>query len=157
MHKDWLKNMNVLLDTNVLIDYYSKRQPFFYDALRLRIAAFFGDVTLWVTTQSLADAEYILRTSYTSQEVRSVMNQSLDYFHVCGVAAQDAIQGLASDWPDLEDFFIAQAASKIKADYVITRDSTGFNQCPIPVCTPSQFLDVLEQKGLVYEEVDLGL
>ena len=65
--------MRLFLDTNVLIDYYARREPFYDDALKLRIAAFFGDVDLWVCTQSFVDAEYILRKAVPITELRSMM------------------------------------------------------------------------------------
>ena len=36
--------MNLLLDTNVLIDYLGRKPPFFEDAERIVAAGYFGDV-----------------------------------------------------------------------------------------------------------------
>ena len=44
--------MNLLLDTNVLIDYLGRKEPFFANAERIVAAGFFGDATLWMAAQS---------------------------------------------------------------------------------------------------------
>lgn len=52
--------MNLLLDTNVLIDYRGRKEPFFPAAQKVVIAGFFGDVRLWAPAQSFVDAFYVL-------------------------------------------------------------------------------------------------
>ena len=38
--------MNLLLDTNVIIDYMGRQKPFFENAERIIAAGYFGDATL---------------------------------------------------------------------------------------------------------------
>lgn len=53
--------MKLFLDTNALIDLVARREPYVSDVGKLCIAAYFGDVQLWASTQSYADAYYVLR------------------------------------------------------------------------------------------------
>ena len=52
--------MNLLLDTNVFIDYLGRKEPYYSDARQIVMAAFFGDVKLWVPAQSVTGAFYVL-------------------------------------------------------------------------------------------------
>lgn len=148
--------MKLLLDTNVLIDYYARRQPFFDDALKLRVAAFFGDVELWAASQSFPDVEYILQEAIPLETLRTMMSDSLSFIKVAVPSADDLAEGLRSGWPDLEDYLVARSAERIRADYLITRDSAGFARATMPVETPSGFLRLLaNEHGLVYDDVTL--
>lgn len=51
-------SMKLFLDTNALIDLVARREPYVSDVGKLCIAAYFGDVQLWASTQSYADAYY---------------------------------------------------------------------------------------------------
>ena len=52
--------MNLLLDTNVIIDYLGRKEPFFDSAMKIVAAGFFGDATLWMSAGSAKDAFYVL-------------------------------------------------------------------------------------------------
>lgn len=147
--------MRLLLDTNILLDYYGRRQPFFNDARRFRIAAAFGDVELWASGQSFTDAEYILRGFAPVPQLRTMMGESLAFLSVAMPSALDVEDGLHSDWPDLEDFLVARCAERIGADCLITRDAEGFAASAVPVLSPAGFFDMMERDhGIVYDEVD---
>ncbi|TJW10297.1 type II toxin-antitoxin system VapC family toxin [Parvibacter caecicola] len=147
--------MKLLLDTNVLIDYYAQRQPFFEAAKQLRIAQFFGDVELWASTQSFSDVEYILRGALPVEELRSIVAASLDFISVLSPTPADLVSGLESDWPDLEDFLIARCAKALKADYIITRDQKGFAKSKVPAISPDEWVALMKEQGIVYDEVEI--
>ena len=147
--------MRLFLDTTVLIDYYARREPFYDDTLKLRIAAFFGDVDLWVCTQSFVDAEYILRKAVPITELRSMMAASLEFLNVAAPLADQLPDALASNWPDLEDCLIAHCARNARADFLVTRDTLGFTNAPVPVLTPRGVIERLEGEGISYDEVAL--
>ena len=146
------KSMKLLVDTNALIDLVAKRAPF-YSAMRtLCIAALFKDVQLWVTTQSYTDAEYILGRTHGTGAVRKALLKTLDLFIPCTVSSLDLKPALESDWQEVEDYLVAHAAKRIKADFLITRDAELAARSPISALTPAEFLDHLEREyGLVYE------
>lgn len=149
-------SMRLLLDSNVLLDYYGRRAPFFEDAKRLRIAALFGDVELWAAAQSFTDAEYVMRRFAPVEALRAMMAESLAFLSVASSSAADVGEGIRSGWPDLEDFLVARCAERVQADYLLTRDEKGFAQSAVPVLSPAGFFEMLEHDhGIVYDEVGL--
>ena len=145
--------MRVFLDTNILVDFYARREPFFQNAKLLWIASYFKDVELWASTQSFVDIEYILRRAVPVQTLREMMAKSLDLLRVSSPEPNDLTDGLSSGWPDLEDFLIARCAQNEGADYLITRDAKGFEHSIVPVVSPEQFFRMLkEEYGVVYGE-----
>lgn len=148
--------MKLLLDTNVLIDLTAKREPYVHDIRKLCIAKVFGDVQLWVSTQSYADAYYVLRKSASEADVKRALLSTLELLTPCGTYAPDIEAALKSDWHDIEDHLIAHASKHINADAMITRDAEMIEKCPVKAVTPAEALAYLEEReGLVYEEIGL--
>lgn len=69
--------MNLLLDTNVLIDYLGRKDPFFSSAQKVVIAGFFGDARLWVPSQSVVDAFYVLNRYVDSARLQAAILKAL--------------------------------------------------------------------------------
>lgn len=147
--------MKLLLDTNTLIDHLAQREPFAKDMRTLYIASFFGDVELWASVQSYLDALYSLRKHADQRELRDAALGTLEFIHPCGTRAADLEPALQSDWQDVEDFVIAQSASNVSADYLVTRDIDGFGKAAVPVATPAQIVAKLEDQGLHYDSLPI--
>ena len=147
--------MRVLLDTNVVIDYFARREPFYQDVFKLRIMEEFGDVELWVSIQSFADIANILRGHSDSAMLQDSFLASLDFLRVCSLDQGDLRNAIAEKWPDFEDCLIEQCAKKTKADFIVSRDSTGFSSSSVTAISPSDFFKLLsEEHGIVYDFVE---
>lgn len=148
--------MRVLVDTNVLIDYWCTRKPFFEDAVKLRIAACFDDIELWASGQSFTDAEYMLSSVDNHSEVRAILEKSLAFLNIAASTATDYAEGLASDWGDIGDYLVAKCAQRVRADYLLTRNKAGFIKSNVPVMEPKEFLALLKNKyNCEYDMVNL--
>ena len=145
--------MNLLLDTNVLIDYLGRKQPFFDSAQRIVAAGFFGDAKLWVPAQSATDAFYVLSRYVSAERLQEALLSAFDLIEPVSLTADDLRRAARLKWEDYEDRLIAMAADKVRADYLITRDAKGFERSPIPVLSPTEWLALMKERGLIYEEV----
>ncbi len=147
--------MKLLLDTNILVDLIACREPHTKAAQQLCIASVFGDVQLWVSTQSFADAFYILRKKASDAEVKQALLASLEFLIPCGTYAADLEPALRSDWPDVEDFLIVASSKHIKADCFITRDAELAQRSPLEALDAESFLQKLKaEKGLTYDDIN---
>lgn len=143
--------MNLLLDTNVLIDYLGRKPPFFEAAERIVAAGYFGDARLWTSVQSLKDAFYVLNHYVESARVQKALLKACEVISPIGISADDALRAARLAWDDYEDCLIALCADKAKADYLITRDAKGFQRSPIPTMRPEEWLAFMEkERGLAY-------
>lgn len=148
--------MNLLLDTNVFIDYLGRKEPFFPAAQKIVIAALFGDVKLWIPSQSVVDAFYVLNHYVSNPQLQAAIVKSLEVITPLDLTGDLIIRAANLGWDDLEDCLIALAAEKVGADYLITRDSKGFSRSMVPVLTPNEWLTYMEkERRLVYDEVEL--
>ena len=65
--------MKVFLDTNVLVDYLNKREPFFEDAASIIGICLSGQAKGVLSALSVVNAAYIMRKAYTKDSLMSKM------------------------------------------------------------------------------------
>ncbi|MBQ9003376.1 MAG: PIN domain-containing protein [Eggerthellaceae bacterium] len=138
-----------------MIDFLGKQLPFFEDAEKVIAAGYFGDATLWVSTQSLKDAYYVLAHYIRSDRVQRSMSKLLEVVTPVDLTGGDVTAALGLMWGDFEDCLIAMSAAKAKADYLVTRDEKGFDRSMVPVVTPAEWLSIMhESHSLSYSSID---
>ena len=147
--------MRVLVDTNVLIDYFGAQEQFYQDSVKLKAAAFFGDIDLWAASHSFTDVFYILNKEHKSRAIQDMFLSSKEFLNICSVAPEDIYGSAQEKWSDFEDCLIHHCALKVKAEYLITRDAQGFTHAQIPCFTPAELFEKLEKEtGVSYAEID---
>lgn len=136
--------MVLLIDTNVIIDFLCKREPFFDDSLKIIKAAANNKYNAFITANSITDIIYLLRKSGPIKEVKKDIYDLLEILNLIDITKKDIESVLLSDNEcDLEDELIYQCAKKTKCDYIVTRDEKGFKHIKdIKICTPEEFLTI---------------
>ena len=133
--------IKALIDTNVVLDALAGREPFRAEAERIFILAAEEKFQGFVTANSITDIYYLVRKNASEATARRALRNLLQVFAVVEINGKDCENALESAIDDFEDALIAVCASKMDADYIITRDE-GFLQAqsPIPVVAPAGFL-----------------
>lgn len=135
--------MRLFLDTNVLIDFLAKREPFYENARELMALSAAGILELWMSSSQVTDLVYILSNGgKTGQQdaARAAVKGLRRLVHVCAPGEQQVDDALESSWKDFEDAFVHEAARLVGASRIVTRDQTGYVQSRIPVVSPSEAL-----------------
>ena len=151
--------MNILLDTNIIVDVLRKRN-FDYESSRLLLAlGKLHEFKLWISPAQLSDILYILTSGgkkRLAEPVKEELTAVLGFVTVCTFNHEDACAALNSSFSDLEDALIYQAARAVKAEAIITRNGKDFASSLIPALSSSEFFDWLAvNKNLHYAEIDL--
>ena len=148
--------MNLLLDTDVFVDFVGRRPPFFESAERIVAAGYFADVRLWVSNQSMESAFRTLKQYASPKDVQRAMVQTCDLVSPVGLSADEMLRAARLEWDDYSHCLIALCAEKVKASYIITRRPEGFARSCVKAISPEEWLNLIEQeKGLTYETVEL--
>lgn len=148
--------MNLLLDTNVYIDYLGRKEPFFPAAQKILMAGFFRDAQLWLPAQSVTDAFYVLSKYVDAQNLQKAMLESLDVIQLVSLSNEDVVSALKRSWSDLEDCLISVSAEKAKADYLVTRDVGHLDMSSVPAVEPTEMVRIFkDDMGLDYEEAPI--
>jgi predicted nucleic acid-binding protein len=138
--------MRVLIDTNILLDFLLQREPFFQDADLLFQAIATEQVVGHVTATTLTDIFYISRRHTRSiDQARQAVSETLAATTICLINRAVLESALNSNFTDFEDVVQIFSAVAQKLDAIVTRDSQGFTNSPIPVLSVQELLTQVEQ------------
>jgi predicted nucleic acid-binding protein len=131
----------LFLDTNIIIDLLSERQPFYIEAARIFSLADKKEIEISVSALSFATTNYILLQSKKSDEAKQILRKLKLIVQV--LSLDDKIVELAlndSDFKDFEDGLQYYTALEHRLDGIITRNLKDFKKSRIPVMTADQYL-----------------
>jgi predicted nucleic acid-binding protein len=118
----------LLLDTNVLLDFFEASRPEHQTAVDLMAALFERGAEICVAATSLKDIYYLLTRHANEAAARrcvSTLVQTMTVLAVDALICQDAA---ADAEPDFEDGIILACAVRADVDAIITRDQATFAQ-----------------------------
>jgi predicted nucleic acid-binding protein len=136
----------LLIDTNIVIDLLSKREPFYKSAAQIFSLADKHKLELSISSLSFANTNYVLSRIKTSQEAREILRRFRILVTV--LSLNDKIIDLAlndSDFNDFEDGLQYYSAIENDQDIIVTRDLQDFKKSKIPVMTAEEYLISIEQ------------
>ena len=132
---------SVLIDTDVLLDFYLDRKPFSEDSLQLLLKCEQKQFRAFITPVIVANTYYILRRHSTHHYVFERLQILLHTISVLAMDQKQVLTALESKFTDFEDalqYFSAVNSNKI--DAIITRNIKDFKKSALPVFTPQEYL-----------------
>ena len=133
--------MVVLIDTNILVDYISKRQPFFNDSSKVIKLCVDGVVDGCISAHTITNLFYILRKDLSVQARKKLFLDFCQIFTIIGIDYDKLESSLQNDdFDDLEDCLQDECAKEFNADYIITRNTTHFTHSSVEAIEPHEFL-----------------
>lgn len=132
--------MQILIDTNVVLDVLLNRTPYSANAEQiLRISD--SDVQKFISASSVTDIFYIARKELKDKTLAiNLIKLLLKIIHVANVSEQEIILALNSNWSDFEDSVQNSVAQSHNFDMIITRNKKDFSKSNIQIETPSEFM-----------------
>lgn len=137
--------MTVYFDTNIIIDHYSNRAPFFDNANRVIALCESGKLDGCVGAHTFTDIFYILRKEYSEEDRRVLLAEMCDLYSVVTLdefMVRAALQNTA--FKDFEDCLQAECAASCGADCIVTRNVDDFAGSKIRAITPEELLKQIE-------------
>lgn len=148
--------MNILADSNIIIDYLAHRDPFYESARKLMIFSAMGDYNLWVSASQVTDILFVLSRNkkISFEENKSRVLSLFEKIHICSVDEEDVKAALESPWPDTEDALVHRIALKTNSEAIITRNKKDFSSSFVKVFDCDSFFKwAKETKRIEYEEI----
>lgn len=134
--------MNVLVDTNVILDIILKREPHFAASYEILNLAVQDKLHVMITTSCVTDIHYLLRKSgMDDSNSRNALSQLFVFTKLAEVRADDIHCALSSLITDFEDAVIVEAARRNSCHSIITRNTKDFVESEIPAIEPVKFID----------------
>jgi predicted nucleic acid-binding protein len=138
--------VNVLVDTNILLDFLLQREPFFHDAEQLFQAIDSGQIVGYATATTLTDIFYIARRHTRSiEQAREAVSETLTAMEICPVNREVLEVAFSSGFADFEDAIQVACAVAQGLDAILTRDNQGFLDSSVPVLSVQECLHRFEE------------
>ena len=132
----------LFIDTNIVIDLLSRREPFFQEAANLFSLADKRTVSLSISSLTIANTSYTLLRQKSTSETKAILRKLR--LLVETFPLDDKIIGIAlndESFNDFEDGLQYFTAVEHEQDMIITRNLKDFKNSKIPVLTARQFLE----------------
>lgn len=133
----------ILIDTNIVLDLLAMRIPFYDEAAELFSFADKKQISLSLSSISLANTHYILSKFKSKNEARKLLRNFKVLVQILSFDDKIADLALNSDFKDFEDAIQYFIAIENGQDMIITRNMHGYRESKIPVLTAREFIESL--------------
>lgn len=139
--------MKVLIDTNVIIDALTSREPWNENAETIFIMAANHMMDMYITASSATDIYYLVRKYlHSADQAKQVMEKLYSLVGILTVSAAECIDALASSVSDYEDAVVERVSVKANVDYIITRNVKDYQQGMVKAISPNDFIILMKDK-----------
>ncbi len=132
--------MKVLVDTNVILDVLCNRKEFVADSLRVFQCCEAQHVTGYISALSIPNIVYIMRKELDPERIREILHTLTMVFSVVELREGDLLKAAELPFGDYEDAIQSVCAQRVRADYIVTRNSKDFTNSLVPAIAPRDLL-----------------
>lgn len=133
----------VLIDSDVILDFFLKREPFATDAARILSLCDSGKVTGFITPVICSNIYYILRRLASHDRVIEKIRMLLSMVEIVSIDKAIVVEAAESDFTDFEDALQSFSAYRSgMADAIITRNIRDYKHSPVAAISPDDFLKI---------------
>ena len=131
----------LFIDTNIVIDLLSRREPFYEEAANLFSLADKKIIELSISSSTIANISYTLLRQTNSTSAKEILRKLRLIINI--LPLDDKIIGIALNdnlFDDFEDGLQYFTAIENNQDLIVTRNLKDFKNSDLPVMTARQFL-----------------
>ena len=134
--------MNVLIDTNVILDDLLNREPNKKTAREVSKLAVEGVIEGYITASCLTDIFYLVSKKLNNSIAKQIVKNLIVSFEIISVDANDCLNALNTHFDDFEDALVLICAEKAALDFIITNDKLFLHEkrLSVPTISPSDFI-----------------
>lgn len=139
--------MKILLDTNVIIDALTSREPWNKSAEKIFLMGANHIVDMYITASSATDIYYLLRKFVKDTAgSKQIMSKLYSLIGILDVTAANCVEALASPISDYEDAVVEKVAASKEMDYIVTRNIKDYQEGTVKVILPDDLISMMEEE-----------
>ncbi|MCI6584951.1 MAG: PIN domain-containing protein [Mobiluncus sp.] len=131
------------VDTNVVVDLLSNRQPFAAPAQELFHLFETEQATGAISALTIPNSVCILRKLVDLVQVSSIVSVLQRVVNIVELNSEILTKATSLGFSDFEDAIQTVSAMQFQADYIVTRDKRDFVKSPIPTIPPETALELI--------------
>ena len=136
--------MKLLIDTNIVLDVLCNRKGLVENSSKVFKLCETKKLDGYLSAISVPNIAYILRKELSVEKLKSIIVKLNIIFSIIELKTNDLIFATDLDFKDYEDALQSICAKRIKADFIITRNTKDFKNSHIKTITPEHLLDRLK-------------
>lgn len=133
--------MKILIDTNVILDVLCNRTDFVEDSLKVFKYCEVNQIMGCISAMSVSNIVYIMRKELDSERIKEILTVLTSLFTVVDLREADLLKAADLDFADYEDALQSVCATRVKANYIVTRNIKDFKNSPVPAIKPSELFE----------------
>lgn len=134
---------HVLIDTDVVLDFFFDRQPFSENAAKVLSLCELKKINGYVTPVILSNCYYILRQHSKHEKVIEKLTALVSILDILSVEKESVLRALRSDFKDFEDALQNYSAEEHgKITTIITRNIKDYKKSNLGVMLPDEYLKI---------------
>lgn len=138
--------MNILIDTNVILDAMMSREPWNKSAEKILIMAANKTISINISASAVTDIYYMVRKYlHSTEEAKKIIQSLLSLVHVLDVTSSDCVDAIASEIRDYEDAVIEAVVRRNEIECIVTRNVKDFEMCKVKIVEPDRFVKYIEK------------
>lgn len=135
--------MNLLIDTNVILNMVFKRSGF-DDAVQLFRKIKESNNNAFITASTVTDLFYIIRKEmHDTDKTYVVMENIFKLVGILAVTEEDIHLAFEQKWKDFEDCVQYTTAKNNRMDYIVTGNRKDYEDSSLVVVSPKECIELL--------------
>ena len=134
----------VFVDSDIVLDLLSGRQPHYKFAAELFSLADENSIKVYVSSLTFANINYILSKQLSTRQARKMLLKFKTLVNVLSVNDKIIELALLSDFNDFEDAIQYNTAIENSITTLLTRNLKDYKKAEITILTAQQYLKTLE-------------
>ena len=136
--------MKILIDTNVILDLLCDRKGFSEDAARIFKLCEVREIEGTISALSIPNIVYIMRKELDEERIQGIIRMLSSILTIEDLRGDDMLKAAALPMKDFEDALQSVCASRVKADFIVTRNIKDYAISPVMAIKPSELLERVE-------------
>ncbi len=131
----------VFVDSDVIIDLFTDREPFANSASSLFELNERGEINIYISAVSINNIYYIVRRYLGHKSTLNVIDDLMQITEVLGTTKTEIRQALANNFKDFEDSIQYSTALTVKGiDAIVTRNVKHYSNSEIAIFTAENYI-----------------
>jgi len=139
--------MNVLFDTNVVLDVLFDRFPFSEPATQLFGHVERHHITGYLCGTTVTTISYLAQKTVGVTKARAEIQKLLQLFQIAPVTKAVLDAAIQADFSDFEDAVIYASARQCAVEAIVTRNPSDFKKADITIYSPLELANLVQQRA----------
>ena len=136
----------IFLDTDVVMDFLTKRQPFAVEAMKLMEYSNRKELELCISSLSLSNIHYLISRIENKSKAREKIKGILKLVDILSIHKSTTEKAAYSEFKDFEDAIQNFCAEENGIKSIITRNVKDYSKSTLSIQTPKEFIREFEKE-----------